>query len=363
MGLSITSRPHQSLRNPSLRTCALGLLLAMGFASSLQAAFLPCVVPNCPMSGGRATGQVDLLHALPPARASIPPSLRDAPLIFAGDVNRVGSKNSAGTDAPVCDVNGMCASFPDEQTDVVAWIGFKYLAPSQEFFVATFGQEAVHLGNGLYFTPFWDKRHFWIEIADGVVPLAIQQRYVGTDPATGNDFFSADYVGYRQPGVSYSEYLFGFSVSALILEVDSAGTVVDFFIELYDENDDYVGDVNLELGDELGTFFFGFQQEDPTTITLLSIEDLAEVTREPDFFLEEWYPGTTFPCTHCGDLDLSQEQFFFMFEGASDDRWNYTEPLPIPEASVVEVPLGLPTQVTLITLLGMLGFLTIRRLQ
>ena len=361
MGLSIAILPRHSLRS-----CALVLLLAAGSASSLQAHLWPCQMPDCPTAGQRGgpMGSVGPRYVLPPARSSIPPSLRGASLMFAADVNRGVTKSgdARGADPPRCGVNGMCASFPEEQDDVVAWIGIRYMN-SHEFFVATFGQEAVHLGDGLYFTPFWDKRHFWIQVSDSVVPLGIQQRYVGTDPATGHDFFSADYVGYRQPGVDYSAYLFEMSISALILEVDSEGYLVDFFIELYDENDDYVGDVDLELGDELGTFFFGFQQEDPTTITLLSIEDLAEVTREPDFFWEEWYPGTTFPCTACGDLDLSQEQFYFMFEGLTVERWNYTEPQPIRGPSVVDVPLSLPSQVILIILLAITGILAIHRIQ
>ncbi len=129
------------------------------------------------------------------------------------------------------------------------------------------------------------------------------------------------------PGLDYTDYALGFSISSLIAEVDTEGFVVDLYIEYYDENDQFVDNYDILSGDELGSFFLGFTEADPGFVTLFSIEELAVVTEEPEFFFEEWYPGITFPCTFCGDLDLSQVPFHYIFESFGETRSTFTTPI------------------------------------
>ena len=368
-GTSITQLPPRTWH---LLRCLLVTVFMFTVFSATASARAPesCTIPDCPVSCGGPcrdgfSGSVGSM--LSPSRSTIPPSLRGRSLTLAGDFNGMSNqpRRAAAGSPLLCGVNAMCASFSEEQEDVIAWMGFPHTTDDDsDFFIATYGQEAYHLGGGQYATPIWDKRHFWIQVADTAVPLAIQPRYVGTDDS-GNDFYSVDFIGYRQPGVDYTPYYFDFSVSALIAEVDSDGYLVDLFIELYDENDKYVGDVDFEIGADFGSFFFGFEDEEPDTIYLFSVEDLIEIEEEPSFFFEEWYPGITFPCTSCGDLDLSSVPLSYMFEAFDAGRATYTDPLPIiaGSTSVVAVPtLPAPAKGLLIALLatGAILFMRIR---
>ena len=265
---------------------------------------------------------MDLRSIIPPPRQAVPFSLQDR---IARRWNDDGL--AARERGSVCGVNTMCASFPEEMPDVSAWIGFPYSDDDADYFIATYGQEAVHLGGGEYATAIWDRRHFFIQIGDSVVPFVIQPRFVMEDAITGNAFYAIDYLGYRLPGVDYTDYPLGFSVSSLIAEVDTEGFVADLYIEYYDENDQFVDNYDIESGDELGSFLLGFNAADPGFVTLFFIEELAFVTEEPEFFFEEWYPGITFPCTLCDDLDLSQVQFHYSFESFGEARSTFTDPI------------------------------------
>jgi hypothetical protein len=286
-------------------------------------------------------------QSLPFSRSAIPPSLADRRLSSLG-----GTRAPSGLEASnlECGVNAMCASFSSEQSSVTAWIGFPYQEKDGEFFIATYGQRATHIGNGVYATPLWDKRHFWIKFNQESVPYPLQSRYIDTDADTGHVYYSADYVGYRLgekywpshlPQYEYNYYLtsggdpyelypYGASISSFIIEMDPATEeVVDYWIDYYDSNADYIESFSFDLGDKLGTYFLGFQKVDPDYVWLFSIEDIAEVTQAPEFSVKNWVPGKDFSCTYCDGFDISQVNFYYMFEAFTAERWSYTDPLPV----------------------------------
>jgi hypothetical protein len=296
---------------------------------------LSCVVHASSFYVGRANTRPapgsQIQPILPPVRPAIPPSLQD--VRFAQpDVAPQARAATRATTGLVCGENVQCASFAGEgeMPDVSAWMGFPYQESGMDFFIATHSQEAVYLGDGQYATPLWDKQHVWIRFDDSNVPFPLQPRYVGTDLDSGHDFYAVDYLGYRFPTEDYSGYPFGISISSMVVEVDPASeSVVDYYIEYYDENDSYIGKLTPAPGDEIQSYFLGFEKSEPDVVYLFYLEDAALVTKAPEFFFAELYPGKDFPCTYCGDLDLANIDFYYIFESYSEARSDFTDPLPI----------------------------------
>jgi hypothetical protein len=230
-----------------------------------------------------------------------------------------------------CGINAMCASFSEPQTqNVTAWIGFEFVDKGETLFITTLGEEAFQIDATTFALPLWDRKHFWITVDESSAPMAIQPRYAATDIITGNEIYVVDYIGYKKPGIDYSGYQFDMSLSALVIEVDPIqGTIEDIYIEYYTD-DEYVGAVNIENGDQLVTLFLGLDKETPDTVSFLSIDDLITVTQQPELYYEEWYPGITFPCANCNGLDFSQVAFKYIFESFVDfPRSTFTDPLPV----------------------------------
>ena len=270
---------------------------------------------------------------LPPTRQAIPPSLQSVNLI-----RDAPAKSSPRNGALVCGQNALCASFDAVQSLVSAWMGFPYVDGGIEFFIATHGQEAFHLGAGEYATPLWDRRHFWVQTRSDGVPLALQPRYVGIDADTGHELYAVEYVGYRLPFTDYSAYELEMSISTLIIRFDAATeTFVDFHIEYYDENGQYTGDdYALEEGDEFVSFMLGFEQTEPDVVYLFYVEDIAPVDMTPAFTYLEQYPGVDFDCTLCPPtLNTARLDFHYMFEAYTEERFGYTDPLPIAGVTLI----------------------------
>lgn len=315
---------------------------------------IPCIASSVAIQADsgkiKSSSGIRPQQSLPLLRSAIPPSLADRRL-SNHSVTRAPSGLESGD--LECGVNAMCASFPNEQDDVTAWIGFPHHDKDGDFFIATYGQRATHLGNGVYATPLWDERHFWVKFNQESVPYPLQPRYIDTDADTGHVYYSADYVGFRLgeeywpshlPESEYNYYLtsgmdpyglypYGVSISSFVIEMDPATEeVVDYRIDYYDSNANYTESFSFDLGDKLGTYFLGFQKYDADYVWLFSIEDIAEVTQAPEFSVKKWVPGNDFPCTYCDGLDISQTDFYYMFESFTADRWSYTDPLPIIKA-------------------------------
>jgi len=289
-----------------------------------------------PVANSKDTKKIGAI--LPPTRQAIPPSLQSVNL-----VRDVLAKSSPRNGALICGQNALCASFGSVQSEVSAWMGFPYEEEGVsgniiEFFIATHGQEAFHLGAGEYATPLWDRRHFWIQTRSDGVPLALQPRHVGIDADTGHEFYAVEFVGYRLPGIDYSVYQLEMSVSTLIIEFDPVTeTFVDYYIEYYDENDQYTGNnYNLELGDEFVTYMLGFEKTEPDVAYLFFVEDIAPVDMTPAFTYLEQYPGADFSCTYCPPtLNTTQIAFHYMFESYTQERFGFTDPLPIASVTLI----------------------------
>lgn len=278
---------------------------------------------------------------LPPVRPAIPPSLQDRNF-RQDDIAKTRQGVVARNSEPlVCGQNALCASFGTAQTQVSAWMGFPYEEDGILFFIATYGQEAFHLGDGVYATPLWDRRHFFVQTASTGVPMGLQFRYVGSDVNTGNRLYVAEYVGYRLPeshDINYSNYQQGMSISSLIVEFDPSNeTVVDFYIEYYDENDQYTGNnYTPQPGDEFVSFLLGFERTEPDVVYLFFLEDIAPVDMTPVFSLVEQYPVTDYPCTYCPPgLNLPNQPFYYLFEAYTEERVNFTDPLPIADVTII----------------------------
>jgi len=157
-------------------------------------------------------------NVLPNKRLSIPRELIPHSLkgrIYDRTQNSIYQKSSNFT----CPEESLCDSLDKNttQTHVLSWMGFNLEDTTGSYFVATYGPETTYLGNNTYATKKWDKRLYWINIGDNVVPFPIQPRFVGIDEESGNEWYSVDYFGYQKAGVNYSNYWDNLSVSALIL--------------------------------------------------------------------------------------------------------------------------------------------------
>jgi hypothetical protein len=295
------------------------ILFGVNFITQVKAGPVPCNMPGC------STGIPFGTKILAVERSKMPASLLGK--TFYHSIPK--TKNGIGI---ACGVNAMCASFSTPPTrEITAWIGFEHQDENGGVFIATSGEEAFKIDDLNYALTLWDKKHFWITINDNSPPMPIQPRYVATDILTGYEIYVADYLGYKKQNVDYTGFQLGMSVSSLIIEVDpNNGSIQDLYIDYYDENGNFVESIDFNNGDQIVTFFLGLDKISPDTITLFTIEDLTTITQKPELHYEEWYPGITFPCTHCAGLDLSQISFKYIFEAVGDfPRIQFTDPLPI----------------------------------
>jgi hypothetical protein len=271
-----------------------------------------------------------LSNRLPAPRELIPHSLKGR---ISNTTRKISTHKGTNTE---CNENSLCASFDTNTTpaDVSSWMGFDFKDTTGKYFIATYGQKANHLGNNVYATEKWDKRHFWINIGENTVPFPIQPRFVGIDEESGNEWFTVDYLGYQKSGINYANYSENMSMSSLILLINPTTKKVEkYHLEYYDENDQYVEDYTLNIGDKIESYFLGFKKGEDDTDYLFFIEDITTITSPITFTYKEQYPGKDFNCTHCEDLDLSSVEFKYIFESFDKNRSNFTEPQPLIEKS------------------------------
>ena len=228
----------------------------------------------------------------------------------------------------------LCTSFEGNETlkNVSAWMGFDFKNSTGKYFIATYGQKAKDLGNRCYSTKEWDKKHLWLNIGINRVPLALQTRFVGIDKESSNEWYTVDYIGYRMANtnIDYSKYSDNISTSTLVLLINpKSKEVIKYHIEYYDENDKYIDNYQIEVGDEIESYFLGFNRKEEDVIYLFSIEEITTVTSPITFSYKEQYPGKDFNCTNCGNLDLAKVEFKYMFEAYGKTRSSFTKPLSL----------------------------------
>jgi hypothetical protein len=237
-----------------------------------------------------------------------------------------------------CNTTQLCASFDVNTTPntVSSWMGFEYKKDTEQYFIATYGQKSTYLGNNIYSTEKWNKKHFWMHIGKDVVPFPIQPRFVGIDEESNNEWYAVDYIGYRMAGSDYSNYWENMSESVLILLINpQTKKVLEYYIEYYDENDEYVGDYDIEIGDEIESYFLAFKKGQEEATYLFSLEDITHVTDSITFSYEEQYPKRDFNCTRCEDLNLADVEFKYIFESYGKTRSTFTEPQSIEKTTNV----------------------------
>jgi len=276
----------------------------------------------------RLQGDIDfeIKKRLPSPRALIPNSLK-------GQIRKDITTNRQEKITSIeCGVNLLCASFDVNTTpsDVSAWMGFEFTDDTGKYFIATYGQKTKYIGNRTYSTPKWDKKHFWIHIGEKTVPFPIQPRFVGKDIDSINEWYTVDYVGYRRKGIDYSKYWENMSQSALIFLIDpKTKKILKYHLEYYDENDMYVGDFDIEIGDKLESYFLGFKKGQEDTQYFFALEGITTVTKQVTFTYEELYPNKDFNSTYGKDLNFTKKEFKYIFEAYGKTRSNFTDPKPI----------------------------------
>ena len=277
-------------------------------------------------------GDIEVHRKLPTPRALIPRSVEGR--IAKVKRNFKQQKNSNSNSNFECNRNLLCGSFDTNTTkeNVSAWMGFEFKSRAEKYFIATYGQVATQIGKGIYSTPKWDKRHFWMHIGKDIVPFPIQPRFVGIDEESGNEWYTVDYVGYRMAdaGIDYSIYWENMSESALILLINpKTKKVEEYYLEYYDENDEYIGDYDIKIGDEIESYFVGFRKGQEDREYFFFLEDITPITAPLTFSYEELYPGKDFNSTYGKDLNLAEVEFKYIFESYGKIRSSFTEPQPI----------------------------------
>jgi hypothetical protein len=274
-----------------------------------------------------------LITKLPTTRELIPFSLKNRILQKIDKLQK-----QTGINIDCNESNKLCASFDNNTTptNVSAWIGFEFQGSEGKYFIATYSQKANELGNNRYSTLEWNKKHFWIHIGKNIPPFPIQPRFVGVDKESGNEWYSVDSIGYRMKdsGIDYSNYWENMSESVLILLIDpKTKEVKEYYLEYYDENDKYIGNYNIEIGDELESYFLGFRKGQEDREYLFSLENITTITDKITFSYEELYPGKDFNSTYGKELNLANVEFKYIFESYGKTRSSFTTPQPITKKS------------------------------
>lgn len=292
------------------KTIIIIVILTISSKASVCSVYMGYAKPSSVDIGGI---ELRINPKLLPQRSLIPPSL----------IGRIAESNehfqNKTTEKVDCNTTYVCATYPDNivSESALAWMGFELIDGSEKYFVSVYGQDATYIGNKTFTTKKWDKRHFWINMGKGTVPIPLLTRVVAPDEETPNIWYAVDFMGYRQVGVDYSNYPANGSFGILMLLVNpKTKEVVKYYMERYDKEGNYVEDVQLKIGDSIQSYFLGFNKKEPDTQTLFSAENLVTVTGPITFSYTEQYPGKDFNCTRCksSSQSLDKVEFQYIFE-------------------------------------------------
>ena len=281
----------------------------------------------------RLQGDIDfeIKKRLPTQREKIPNSIK-------GHIIKSTTTRQQKITSVECGANQLCSSFDVNTTpdDVSAWIGFEFTDETGKYFIATYGQQTKYIGNRTYSTSKWDKKHFWIHIGHNTVPFPIQPRFIGVDLDSLNEWYTVDYVGYRRKGVDYTNYWENMSQSALIMLINpKTKKVIKYYLEYYDENDEYVGDFDIEIGDQFESYFLGFRKGQEDIEYFFTLENITPITDQIRFSYQELYPSVDFNTTYGKELNFKQLEFKYIFEAYGKTRSSFTDPKPIQAKKII----------------------------
>lgn len=229
-----------------------------------------------------------------------------------------------GATGLVCGENAWCGDLGRDYYQVSGQYGFYYTDPDYGLlFFDVASVEAVSTGQaGQYAAAKWeDGKLLWIQVNPNGNPMELQTLFFGhpTDYPNCTSQY-VQYIFYKQAGVDYSGWTFGASLSVMEVIVDAEYHVVDYFIYVYDDDDNYLETRKLGDGDSIQTLYYGALVLEPEYVLLYYIDDFTTVAGEPVFEYSEKVPGTDFSCPYL-TVDLLKERFYFRLEAYDEDGY------------------------------------------
>ncbi|RJP22074.1 MAG: hypothetical protein C4527_22355 [Candidatus Omnitrophota bacterium] len=210
------------------------------------------------------------------------------------------------------------------------------------------GFTAIPCGNSQYCAPDWDKKVFWIDIGDGT-PSPLTATRIG-DFTPGEDeevltksgtYWSGDYILLIEAGKDYSDYDDQAALCAIAFITNDDNQIIDYCIDVYDNDDEFQYSKQLEIGDQFITLSVAFKMDEPDEV-YFGILDRSErvgqqvkgdyayglVRQEPVFTYQHLTPGKDFP--NYFDIDFSNVELQFVLLGEretskGESEWGYSE--------------------------------------
>ncbi len=223
---------------------------------------------------------------------------------------------------------------------VTGWLSFPYLDDDGEevqvllrgFF--TEESEANHYSLGQ-----WDGKLFWIDLGDGVPRLLPAQpwesNYVpepGELPAVSGRLYHVGYLLFRQAGVSYpaDQWADEAATAELWFVMDENDEqVLEFSIDLFNDNGDYLESRYLAAGDSLQIFTTAYDMADPYVVILIDYMEMKTLNSLPTITQAHWMPNIDFTDSDLAakaavGFDASAIELELMFEGEWYDDLGFT---------------------------------------
>ncbi len=220
---------------------------------------------------------------------------------------------------------------------VTGWLSFPYIDEDGEelqvllrgFF--TEQTEANHYSLGA-----WDGKLFWIDLGDGVPRLLPAQPWnnsyepdEGELPAQAGRLYRVGYLLYRQAGESYptDQWVSGAVNAELWFVMDENDEqVLEFSLDLYDDNGDFIESRYLAAGDALQIFTTAYDMADPNIVILIDYMEMKTLSGAPTITRSHWLPNIDYTDSDLAarataGFDASAIKLELMFEGEWYSDW------------------------------------------
>ncbi len=223
---------------------------------------------------------------------------------------------------------------------VTGWLSFPYLdEQGLEYQVLLRGFFTDEIEANHYSLGQWDGKLFWIDLGDGVPRLLPAQPWhahyepdVGELPAVSGRLYRVGYLLYRQAGESYpaEQWAKEAAWAELWFVMDENDEqVLDFSIDVYDDNDNRLGSRYLAPGDALQIFTNAYDMADPDVVILMDYMEMKTLSGLPTITQAHWMPNIDFTDADLAakaalGFDASAIELELMFEGEWYDEWGDT---------------------------------------
>lgn len=232
--------------------------------------------------------------------------------------------------------NTITGSIAGDWEFVTGWVGFPYTYNNQDFFALVRGFDGTKQAGDEYSFSGWDGKVFWIDMGDGIPHLVPSQLLTDDFEPFADDIFTqsgklydAGFVLFRAEGETYpaNEWEEQAAWSHLLYVTDANDQVLEVIVDVYNDNDEYLGSTYPRAGDQLQLRTHAYDLNDPQSVWMLEYMDFKTLTAQASIEKAHYLPQVDYKdpslATRAGaQFDTSSLNLKLLLDAGRPDRLN-----------------------------------------